>query len=63
MCWLEQKFSYEIYYKEYFQDKEDVETWVELPDSDREPGVLPVQIRKLVERRREVSRAKYTSIK
>ena len=40
----------------YLQDKEDVESWVELPDSDLDAGVLPVQIRKLVERRREVSR-------
>ncbi|CAB3994881.1 DNA polymerase alpha catalytic subunit, partial [Paramuricea clavata] len=37
-------------------DKEDVESWVELPDSDLEAGVLPVQIRKLVERRREVKK-------
>ncbi|XP_028403714.1 DNA polymerase alpha catalytic subunit-like [Dendronephthya gigantea] len=37
-------------------NKEDVESWVELPDSDLEAGVLPVEIRKLVERRREVKK-------
>ena len=38
----------------FSKDVENVESWVELPDSDLDPGVLPVEIRKLVERRREV---------
>lgn len=40
-----------------------MESWVELPDSDLEAGVLPVQIRKLVERRREVSRGNIAKAK
>ena len=34
----------------------DEEEVVELPDPDLEPGILPTEIRKLVERRRQVRR-------
>ena len=36
-------------------DEEDEDVIVELPDSSLEPGILPTQIRMLVQRRREVT--------
>lgn len=39
----------------YFQsDNDEEDPMIELPDKDLEPGVLPTEIRKLVESRRQV---------
>lgn len=37
-----------------FRQPVDEEEVVELPDPDLEPGILPTEIRKLVERRKQV---------
>lgn len=37
-----------------FQDDEEHELNVQIPDSDLEPGILPTEIRKLVQSRRQV---------
>lgn len=38
----------------FFRQPVDEEEVVELPDPDLEPGILPTEIRKLVERRKQV---------